>query len=223
MNVLITGTSRGIGLSLTEQALAAEANVIAIARNPRDSKGLQDLKAKFEERLNIIEADLMESKSIEVITHAVKSQGGLDILINNAGIMRPGETMDDFMESFKVNSVVPYMLTTALKPYLQKSKDAKAAHISSLMGSVQDNSGGGYYTYRASKAALNMINKSLSIDLPWLTTLVLHPGWVQTDMGGSNAPVQPEQSAKGIWQLIDQANKEQSGQFYDFRGKNLPW
>src|SRR5262249_2933625 len=122
-----------------------------------------------------------------------------------------------------VNSVVPFEMTQALLPYLKKSKQPKVIHITSLMGSIEDNSSGGYYAYRASKAALNMINKSLTRDHSWLTSVVMHPGWVQTDMGGPQAPTSTRDSAQGIWQVINGLGSEKSGHFYDFKGKELPW
>ena len=95
--------------------------------------------------------------------------------------------------------------------------------MTSMMGSIADNTSGGSYAYRASKAALNMINKSLSVDNSWLTTVVVHPGWVKTDMGGAGAPVEPRASALGIWKLVRGLKMKDSGHFFDFHGKELPW
>ena len=91
------------------------------------------------------------------------------------------------------------------------------------MGSIDDNSSGGYYAYRSSKAALNMLNKSLAMDNPWLTTIVVHPGWVKTDMGGSQAPLTVEESTEGIWKLIKSKGPADSGKFFDYRGQILKW
>lgn len=96
-------------------------------------------------------------------------------------------------------------------------------NITSKMGSIADNASGGYYAYRASKTALNMINKSLSVDQPWLTSVVVHPGWVQTDMGGAQAPLPVTESAKGIWALALELRPEDSGRFLDYRGTEIPW
>jgi NAD(P)-dependent dehydrogenase (short-subunit alcohol dehydrogenase family) len=222
MRILITGTSRGIGLELTRLALEQSMTVLAVARKPQESKELQNLKAQHPKLLQTIEADLTGSNAVETIKAAVGSEP-LDLIINNAGIFRQGETLTDMLESFHVNSCMPLLLTQALLPNLKKAKAPRAVHITSLMGSIDDNSGGGYYAYRASKAALNMFNKSLSIDHPWLSTIVVHPGWVQTDMGGAQAPVQPTDSAKGIWSVTKDIEGKKSGHFYDFTGKELPW
>lgn len=223
MNVLITGTSRGIGLKLTELTLQRGHSVIALARNAEKSKPLQSLQADYREKIRLISADLTAPDVTEKISSAAQSFGNIDILINNAGILLQGDSTEDFLQSFHVNSVVPYQLTKSLLPYLKKSENPRVIHITSLMGSIRDNASGGYYAYRSSKAALNMINKSLTVDNPWLMTLLLHPGWVQTDMGGKNATTTVEESANGIWQQIEELDMRNSGQFFDFRGKSLDW
>ncbi len=211
-------------MHLTEQALKRGHHVVAVARQPEHSSGLMTLKKQYGDKLKFVSADLTQAAAVESIVTAVSEMGALDILINNAGIFKSGDGLQDFLASFQVNSVVPYLVTTALLPFLKKSQQPKVIHITSKMGSVQDNTSGGSYAYRASKAALNMINKSLTVDQPWLTTLVVHPGWVKTDMGGPNASVTAEDSAAGIWRAIDQAaGGEQSGRFIDYEGRSLPW
>lgn len=223
MNVVITGASRGIGLELTRMALQNKYKLMAVARNPQSSRELVALKEKYPEALQIVTADLEQDKSIDAIAESLGTWNCLDLLINNAGIMRQGVETQDFMESFRVNSVAPFLLTQALLPMLRKGKAAKVVHITSKMGSVADNTSGGYYAYRSSKAALNMINKSFARDHEWLTTLVVHPGWVKTDMGGAQAPTEVRDSALGIWKVIAGATPTQSGRFFDFQGHELPW
>jgi len=223
MNIVITGTSRGIGLELTTLALAKSHHVIAVVRHPEKSEALQALKKKYQGHLQFCEVDLRSENLTQELKNKTTSWSHIDILINNAGVFRKDETLNDFIESFQVNSVVPFFVTKALLPLLKKSTEPKVAHITSLMGSIQDNNSGGYYSYRSSKAALNMINKSLTIDHPELCSIVIHPGWVQTDMGGQQAPLKPKDSAEGIWSVIETSNKAQSGQFFDYSGKQLPW
>lgn len=223
MKVVITGTSRGIGLELAQLALSKGFEVMAVARSPEKSKGLLKLKGDFKDKIEVVTSDLHDPDSVERIVAMVSEWGAVDILVNNAGIMRQGVRREDFMDSFLVNSVVPFELTTALLPFLRKSKQPRAAHVTSLMGSVGDNGSGGYYAYRSSKAALNMINKSLSKDHPWLSSVVLHPGWVKTDMGGAQAPTSTRESAEGMWKVIEGLSPAQSGGFFDFNGKELPW
>ncbi len=202
MKIVITGTSRGIGAELVKIAKDQGHEVLAIDRKV---------------------VDLRSPEAGGKIAALAQPWGMVDVLINNAGIMKPGTSREDFQESFLVNSVVPFEITQALLPLLKKSSSPRVAHITSLMGSIADNSSGGYYAYRSSKSALNMINKSLSIDNPWLTTMVIHPGWVKTDMGGEQAPTSTAESGLGIWRLIEGMNKAKSGTFYDFHGKELPW
>ena len=184
-----------------------------VARDPRELSG----------QVKVVETDVTAVDATEQILRAAKDWDHVDVLINNAGIMTEGETMDDFLTSFQINSVAPFLITKALLPLLKKSKSPKVVNITSLMGSIADNGSGGYYAYRASKAALNMINKSLADDFRWLTTVVVHPGWVKTAMGGPNALVETLESASGIWTVIDGLTLDQSGHFYDYLGKELPW
>ncbi len=221
MKILITGTSRGIGLELTRQALQRGDSVLAVARKPESSQGLTELKKQFGEKLQLLAVDVTEDNAPQKISEFVGKD--LDVLINNAGILLEGVASKDFMESFRVNSVAPFLLTQALLPALKNAGAPKVVQITSKMGSIDDNAGGGYYAYRSSKTALNMINKSLSVDNPWLTTIVIHPGWVQTDMGGSAAPTPPERSDQGIWQITLNLKPEHSGTFLEFTGKEIAW
>lgn len=223
MKVLITGSSRGIGLDLTLKALEQKYQVLAVARNPEKSEGLKKLSAQYSHQLKVVTADLGESKSFAKIADAVAAWGSLDLLINNAGIYMKGTTEADFAESFKVNTTAPFLLTQALLPHLQRGQNPKVISISSKMGSIKDNESGGSYAYRASKTALNMINKSLAKDHPWLTAIVVHPGWVQTEMGGAGATVKIPDSTAGIWKVIHGATAKNSGEFIDYGGKSIAW
>jgi NAD(P)-dependent dehydrogenase (short-subunit alcohol dehydrogenase family) len=221
MHILITGTNRGIGFALTELYLQQGDHVIAVARNADQSETLLTLQKKYK-TLTLVSTDVTHPEAGEKIAEAVGTTP-IDLLINNAGIFAKGTATEDFINSFHINAVVPFQLTQKLLPQLEKSKNPKVAHITSLMGSIEDNSSGGHYAYRASKSALNMINKCLSVDNQWLTCLVLHPGWVQTDMGGSSAPTHVAESAKGLINVIRNSSIKDTGQFFDFKGEPLPW
>jgi len=223
MKILITGCSRGIGLELAKQALERQDQVLAIAREPEASKELLSLKEKHGSQIQIQKLDVAEDKAPEKLLKAAKDFGGVDILINNAGIMRKGTSTKDLADSYQVNCIAPLQIIEALLPILKESKSPKAISISSMMGSIKDNTSGGYYAYRSSKTALNMINKSLSIDHPWLTAMVLHPGWVKTDMGGAGATLSIPDSVKGLWSIIIEAGPQQSGKFLNYDGKELAW
>jgi NAD(P)-dependent dehydrogenase (short-subunit alcohol dehydrogenase family) len=222
MKVLITGVSRGIGLELARVARGAGHQLLAVARQPKGSPALAELARSHAERFEVIAADLRDAGSAVAIAAAVKDRG-LDVLLNNAGILREGETREDFVQSFTVNAVAPFEVTRALLPQLRKSATARVVHVTSRMGSIADNTAGGHYAYRASKAALNMVNRSIARDHDWLTAVVVHPGWVRTRMGGAEAPVQPEESARGIWKLVENLDRKSSGRFFDFQGRELPW
>ncbi len=222
MYVVITGTSRGIGLELTKLALTKGHHVLAIARLPQASPELTQLQ-RNNEFLEIFAIDLIEKNAHEQIAKRVSHWPQVDVLINNAGIYEKEESISDFEISFLTNSIKPFFITRSLFSQFKKSKRPVSVEITSMMGSIADNTSGGSYSYRASKAALNMIFKSLSVDEKWLISLLVHPGWVQTSMGGSDAPVTVNDSAKGIWKLIDEASLSHSGTFRTYKGEALSW
>lgn len=221
MNIVITGTSRGIGLELTRQALANDHHVIAVLRKLSQASEIQNLQKKYPKNLKVVEADV--TQSIDAVLAAAKDLGSVDILINNAGILRKEDRPSDFVESYAVNVMAPHFLTQAMRPYLKKGKNPRVVNITSLMGSLSDNSSGGYYSYRSSKSALNMVTVSLAKDEPWLTAIMIHPGWVQTEMGGAQAPLAVKDSALGVWSVIQEAGLAMSGKFLDYRGQSIQW
>jgi NAD(P)-dependent dehydrogenase (short-subunit alcohol dehydrogenase family) len=223
---VVTGTSRGIGLEMVSQLLSSGNKVYACARNPEKSKDLMDLKKKHSDSLMIAQVDVNSDEQVDAFAKTLK--GGIDLLINNAGVYGENSSFEKLSletveTTFTNNAVAPMRVTRALLPALQKSKHATVLHVTSLMGSIQDNESGGSYGYRMSKVALNMFNKSFSCDYPGITSVVVHPGWVKTDMGGSNAPVEVADSAKGILKIALSAKSEMNGKFYDFEGDELPW
>ena len=183
---------------------------------------LSELKNKHD-HLQICFADLSQHEAPNTILEASKNISHFDILINNAGVYLGDDTTEDFSKSFLINSSMPYFLFMALKTKLRVAKNPICAQISSTMGSITENTSGGFHSYRASKAALNMIFKSVAIDHDWLTVLQLHPGWMKTKMGGDNAPVSPATSANGLWKIISSANHSHSGSFLDYQGRHIPW
>lgn len=221
-NIIITGTSQGIGLELVKIALGERCKVLAIARPSTHLQELKSLVDKHLANLHILEIDLRESDALDKINAATDSWESVDLVVNNAGIYRPDESVKDFLDTFETNTVIPFFLTKSLLPKLKKSSDPKAVFISSLMGSIEDNTSGGSHSYRSSKAALNMVVKGLSVEEKKIAFLLLHPGWVKTNMGGENAPLSPKESAKGLWQRMKELG-EGALQYLDYQGKNLPW
>jgi NAD(P)-dependent dehydrogenase (short-subunit alcohol dehydrogenase family) len=232
MNFVITGAGKGIGFELTQFALEAGHSVVALVRDPDSARGLQSAKKDHGSKLEILKCDVSDSGAVGAAADQllVKFENqGLDVLINNAGILTDNDdhlsmlTPQGLDSVLRTNSMAPVLVTQGLIKALLKAKSPKVVNITSQLGSIADNSSGGYYVYRMSKAALNMFTKTLSIEYPQITALALHPGWVRTQMGGPQAPTLPRESARGLFKIIIEATSGQSGQFIDFRGQSLPW
>ena len=227
-NFMITGAGRGIGLELTRQALAAGHHVTAAVRDT-SSDALRKLRQENVDHLLLVELDVADDSSI---AGAKKSVGdaSIDVLINNAGIMGPKRQSaldmdyDGLLQTLVVNSLGPMRVTEAFLPNIRKSANGKIVAISSQMGSMAS-SASNSLAYRTSKAALNKLFQGLASDLKrdGIAAIVMHPGWVRTDMGGSGADISPEQSAKGILAVIDGLSLSKSGQFINYDGKDMPW
>lgn len=226
MTVLVTGAGRGIGLEFVRQLLAAKKNVVAWVRDPGKAIGLTELEKQNPSMLTIQKVDVTQDASIK---DAVAQLKNLDIVINNAGVLLDGNdkfttlTMEKMKQTFEVNVYGPMRVAQHTLPLLQKSSSPLLATISSKMGSIEDNSSGGYYAYRMSKTAVNMFTKSFSVDFPKIKTFCMHPGWVQTDMGGAGATTTPQQSVTGLLRTILEPQKYESGSFINFEGDILPW
>lgn len=229
--ILITGANRGIGFGLVTACLKRGDRVFAGCRNPEKATGLNTLQQQYGEQLTVLPLDVTRQAAIDSAVAVVGGfVDGLDILVNNAGVGGDDDILgrlsaNRILAVMKVNSAAPVMMAQSCLPLLRRGQRPVIAHITSRMGSIADNGSGGYYSYRASKAALNMLNKSLSIDLAReeIIAVVLHPGWVQTDMGGQAAPLSVDKSAAGLLQVISGLSQADSGRFYDFSGRELHW
>lgn len=224
---LITGANRGIGLGLTEQLLSKGWEVIATARNPDGSRELWETERDYGKRCQIEELDVTSDADLKRLAAKLKGRP-IDLLINNAGVMPERDgfekvSADAMLKGFTVNVLGPLKVTQALLPNLKAGTHPVVGTVTSKMGSIADNSSGGYYAYRVSKAAVNMVNKSFAVDFPEIISVVLHPGWVKTAMGGDQAPTSVEESTQGMLQVLLGAKPEDSGKFFDFRGKEIPW
>lgn len=176
--------------------------------------------------VQILSLDVADFVQIEALALQLKDQK-IDVLINNAGVYgdtRVGDA-DEWLNSFKINSIAPFKMATAFTRHIANSQLKKLVTLSSKMGSMDDNTSGGNYGYRSSKAAVNMVMKSLSIDLKPLEIAVvtLHPGWVLTDMGGPNALIDVHTSVSSMRQLIQNLSLNNSGQFITYDGKVINW
>ena len=216
--VLITGANRGIGLELTRQYLARGDQVIAACR--RASAELKDLGAEILEQLDVTSDD-----SVAALAERLRGRQ-IDRLVNNAGILER-DSLDDLdcagMErQFRVNAIGPLRVTAALRANLDRG--AKVFIITSRMGSVEDNTSGGYYGYRMSKAAVNIAGKSMSVDLEpaGVGVFLLHPGYVATDMTGQQG-ISAREAAAGLIARMDSLDIGQTGSFWHQEGYALPW
>ena len=225
-NVLITGAGRGIGLALTKEFSQHGYKVLGTYRDEASAKALLQLTREHS-NIMAVTADVTNEKSFSALTEEIKKLGSIDIVVNNSGVIgEKGRSLMDIKfenlnEVFQVNTFGPMRVAQTVLPFMKKG--ATLAQITSLMGSIKDNSSGGYYDYRMSKAALNMFNKCLSIEYPEIKCLVLHPGWVQTDMGGAGASVTVDDCVRGLYKVISESTVAQSGNFFDYRGKPLEW
>lgn len=226
-SVLITGANRGIGLEFTKQYAADGWHVLACCRHPQSAMALQAL-ALSNNNIKIHGLDVADFTQIDVLALQLKHEN-IDVLINNAGIY-PSSSFGDtdyhaWAEGFKINSMAPLKMAEAFVQHITRSQLKQIATLSSKMGSIDDNGSGESYSYRASKCAVNMVMKSLSIDLkPYgISVVTLHPGWVQTDMGGSNAMISTHSSVAGMRQVIGNTSLANTGRFMAYDGKAINW
>ncbi|KAG6615001.1 Short chain dehydrogenase [Phytophthora cinnamomi] len=244
--VLITGATRGLGLTFARHYTEAGWKVIGTAR---DVDKATDLKALSPFR--VVQLDTSDEASILRLAEQLAGVP-VDLLINNAGILEPGSyasvSKDSFMRHFEINSVGPFLTTRALLPNLKLAADASGqavvASVTSLLGSIHSNLDGALgrplhkvyydnhkmpngemYSYRASKAALNMINANLAMDLQKdkIVAVVLQPGYVKTDLTHHNGVVLPEDSVAGMAKVISGLTLDDTAKFFDFQGPELPW
>ena len=233
---LITGVSRGLGRELASQYLAAGWHVVGTVRSAAPE--LAELADAHEGRLRIEHADMADIDGLAALADAL-GDTPIDVLLLSAGTMGSadfaGQGMNvggfqqsdypDWQDVMTINVLAPMRVAELLVDNVAASKQKKIVGMSSMLGSMGLNTVGGLYAYRTSKAALNAILKSLAIDLGkrGIAVAALHPGWVQTDMGGPNALVSAEDSVRGLIGVIDGLNEDNSGGFFSFEGENLPW
>lgn len=227
-SALITGANRGLGLGHTKALLERGWTVHAAVRNPDAASDLKALP-EGEGKLIVHRYDATDPAAAKALKSEIKEP--LDILFANAGVIGPTDHSfgsgdhEGLMHTMRVNVMAPMALAEAFADLVAQSTLKVIALQSSRMGSISDNDSGGRYAYRSSKAALNAIGKSLSIDLKdrEITVLMLHPGWVKTDMGGPNGLVTVEESVNAQLDLIARANPSMSGRFFHISGEDLPW
>ncbi|PHS77276.1 MAG: short-chain dehydrogenase, partial [Rhodospirillaceae bacterium] len=218
--VMITGANRGLGLEFARQYAADGWHVITTCRRPAEAAQLNGLK-----NCDVHALDVTDFAAVAKLAQQLDGTK-IDVLINNAGVYGPkGDTLnnvnfDAWPDVLKTNAMAPLCVSQCFAPHVAASEQKCIATLSSKMGSMSDNSSGGSYIYRSSKAALNAVLKSLSHDLAefGINVITLHPGWVRTDMGGPNGLIDAPQSVNGLRQVIANASPETSGGFFNYDG-----
>ncbi len=229
-SILITGANRGLGLAFAKQYAAAGWRVYGGCRTPADAATLYAVAATTGGQVTVHDLDVGDGESVAALAAGLAGEP-LDVLLNNAGIYLGkkrgfGETdYDDWQETLRINSLAPLRMVEALIGNVASSESKRIVCISSKMGSMADNTAGGAYLYRSSKAALNAVVRSLAADLAerGVTVMAFHPGWVSTDMGGHEAPVTPAASVHGMREVIERLTPADSGRFLDYLGAEIPW
>jgi len=230
MNILITGANRGIGLEMVKYARQQGWRVFACCRNPHNAENLFNIAKLSNGQISVHIADMLELATIQALSYELRNDP-IDILINNAGVYGSDKNrfgtvdVDSWLQTFQVNCVAPLKIVEAFAEQLFMGKRKLVACMSSKMGSTTDNSSGNSYIYRSSKAALNAVVKSLSIDLKehGIISVALHPGWVKTEMGGPDAEITARESVESIFSHLMLLTIEDSGRFIDIDGSDIPW
>jgi len=231
--VMVTGGNRGLGLEFVRQCLARGDLVFAGCRRPENAVDLQALSSTHPGQLTVLKLDVTNDAAIDASVEVVRSHvDGLDLLINNAGAYPRGETpttinVTTMLQTFHLNSVAPMIVAQHCLDLLRAGNHPKIVNVSSKMGSLwwKEREGGGDYSYCSSKAALNMLTRTLAFDLrsEGIIVVVMNPGWVQTDMGGSAADLTPVESVHGMLNVIERLTEADTSKFFTWEGWEHPW
>ena len=230
MNILITGANRGIGLEMVKFSMEQGWSVFACCRNPHNAENLFNIAKLSNGQISVHIADMQELGTLQALSYELRNDA-IDILFNNAGIYGCDKNtfgsvdVESWLQAFQVNSIAPLKMVEAFSEQLLMGNRKLVACMSSKMGSMADNGYGNSYIYRSSKAALNAVVKSLSIDLKeqGIISVALHPGWVKTDMGGPDAEITTRQCVEQLFSHLSKLTLKDSGRFIDIDGCDIPW
>jgi NAD(P)-dependent dehydrogenase (short-subunit alcohol dehydrogenase family) len=227
--LLVTGSNRGIGLEIVNQYAQLGWQVHACCRQPDNAHDLQSL-AQNNPAIQVHALDISDEAQINALADKLKDIS-IDLLFNNAGIYGQqnasfGNTdSQQWLDCFYINCIAQLKMCEAFVDHVARSKFKTIASMSSKMGSMTDNGSGGSYVYRSSKAALNAVMKSASIDLKprGIKVAILHPGWVLTDMGGPNAEISTAESVQQMRNTLERLTLDNNGGFFEIDGSIIPW
>ncbi len=228
--MLVTGANRGIGLELARQYVADGWRVHACCRRPEQAPALQALAQAHPGQLRIHPLEVTDDAQIEALAERLDGRP-IDILFNNAGVYGQADAWfgntrrDDWLAALNVNTISPMKVMEALVDNVAASERRIIATLSSKMGSMADNRSGGSYVYRSTKAALNAVMVSAAHDLRprGISAVVLHPGWVRTDMGGPNGELSVSESVDAMRRILAGVTVDDAGSFYEIDGSIIPW
>lgn len=226
---LVTGTNRGLGLEFVRQLLARGDRVAAACRQPGQATALNRLAGEYPNRLHVLPLDVSQGRSrVELVRELPLVFERIDLLVNNAGVLPPGERFGEVEEaalesSFRTNAIGPFLLTQLLAPLMEDG--ALVLNLGTRLGSLSETREFRCPSYAMAKAALHMATRQLSHALQprGIRVLALTPGWVRTDMGGPSAEVAPSESVAGMLAVADRAGAEESGGLFDWRGEVVAW
>lgn len=220
---LVTGANRGLGLEFARQLTARGDVVLATTRDPGKADDLKATGAR------VLPLDVAEDASLASFREAIKGER-IDILINNAGVSSDSKSLeslkaDELARVLRINAIGPLMVAQAALTPLRAGVRKTVVNITSILGSIANNHGGSSYGYRGSKACLNMFTACMANELKneGFTCIAIHPGWVQTDMGGPNATLTPEKSIAIMLKTIDALKPDDTGRYLNTDGTTLPW
>jgi NAD(P)-dependent dehydrogenase (short-subunit alcohol dehydrogenase family) len=224
-SVLVTGSNRGIGLEFVRQYAADGWRVFATCRRPAKAAALKAIAGNIQ----VHALDVVDDSRIAALADELRNER-LDLLINNAGVMGPDDAFgrtdpDGWADTLRVNAIAPVRVLERFLPHLERGRQKTVMSVTSGMGSIGDNTSGGSYAYRTSKAALNQAMRSAAIDLKrkGIIVVVMNPGWVRTDMGGRRAPLAVEQSVANMRRTLAALTAADSGKFFNHTGEVYPW
>jgi NAD(P)-dependent dehydrogenase (short-subunit alcohol dehydrogenase family) len=220
---LVVGASRGLGLGLVRELTTRGWQVTATTRSGDSVPTVQSAGAVAVERL-----DIDDTAAVDALVHRLEDRR-FDLVFMNAGVIGPAHrsleraTREEIAQLMQTNAISPIRLAQRLLPLIPPG--GTLAFMTSILGSVGGNTTGGTVLYRASKAALNSLTRSLVADLAGtgITVLSVHPGWVRTDMGGPNATLDVETSVRGVVDQVEQRAGTGTHAFIDYAGVELPW
>ena len=229
-SVLVTGANRGLGLEFVRQYAQAGWRVFAGCRSPKAAKELKALQDQHADRITVLALDVTDAASARTAAGKVRGEP-IDLLLNNAGVGGPpAQKIGSFdyaawLQVLDANVLGPARMIEAFIDNVAKGRDKRIVTVTSRMGSIADNSTGGSYAYRSSKAGVNAVMKSFSIDLAprGITCAVVHPGWVRTDMGGAGGKLAPAESIRSLRALLGGLTPADAGKFFNVDGEELPW